>query len=425
MGSESSCLTVLDKHLCSGCGACSQVCARGALQMIEDDEGFLYPQIDLKKCVHCGACQRVCPIANDDKSNDAKNQQCFLATKTPKEYYKRSATIGLCTKIAHDVLRDGGSVVGVKMDEKKWQPQHVMINKLDQLDLIRNSKYAQSRTLNTYSEIKRQLANDEHVLFVGTPCQVAGLKAFLNKDYSNLTTVDIICHGTFSYKLLQREIAYWEKKYKGQIKNFYFRSKRFYPWSMGGVVNFDMEKNGRVFHIEKHARLSPTYRCFAYSGDGVSYNIRPSCYKCAFRNRGRYGDLTIGDAWGVSEFESRFFSIGNCYKGVSLVVGNTKKGLEWVHKLKDFCKWDEIPMDHGFVQPALLPTNRVMPEKRARLYENVSDEDYVHVVEDVLNVDFKKLAVKEVVIDFKRLVKKPLINLVKKILFRREVKQWV
>ena len=168
-------------------------------------------------------------------------------------------------------------------------------------------------------------------LYIGTPCQIAGLKAFLRKPYETLLTIDIVCHGVFSSKLVALEVEYWENLFNGKLSNLRFRSKRFFPWFMGGVVNFDItDSKGKTVHVERHAKSSPTYRCFAYSGDGYSYNIRPSCYSCPFRGKGRYGDLTVGDAWGLNKKYPQLFTSYNMRNGVSILICNTMK-LSLIH----------------------------------------------------------------------------------------------
>lgn len=171
-------------------------------------------------------------------------------------------------------------------------------------------------------------------------------KAFLRKPYETLLTIDIVCHGVFSSKLVALEVEYWENLFNGKLSNLRFRSKRFFPWSMGGVVNFDItDSKGKTVHVERHAKSSPTYRCFAYSGDGYSYNIRPSCYSCPFRGKGRYGDLTVGDAWGLNKKYPQLFTSYNMRNGVSILICNTMKGVNVGNKIESFYDLYAIPVE--------------------------------------------------------------------------------
>lgn len=175
------------KESCSGCGACVQVCTKSALSMQPDEEGFLYPVMDKNKCIHCGLCDKRCPEVCDN-SNKVISQHCYIATTKEKKYYKESASIGICTMLSNYVLNHGGVVFGCYLDEKIWSAYHIAIKDVKDINLIRNSKYIQSDTKQTYSEVKDFLKSSRLVLYIGTPCQIAGLKSFLHKDYENLYT---------------------------------------------------------------------------------------------------------------------------------------------------------------------------------------------------------------------------------------------
>ena len=158
---------------------------------------------------------------------------------------------------------------------------------------------------------------------------------------------------------------------------------------MGGVVNFDItDSKGKTIHVERHAKSSPTYRCFAYSGDGCSYNIRPSCYSCPFRGKGRYGDLTVGDAWGVNKAYPQLFTSYNIRNGVSVLLCNTKKGVNASNKLNASYDLYAIPAESAFAQPALLPTGRNIPAKRKVIYAN-NNKPYGQLVEELFNVNLE------------------------------------
>lgn len=381
----------LDKNRCTGCGACANVCAIGAIQMVEDSEGFLEPVVDEERCVSCGACESTCPVLHDQSNKDDGDGHCLLVTTTLEQYYKKSATIGLCTMLAEKVIEEKGVVFGVWLDESEWKSKHICISSPAELDKIRNSKYIQSDAVSCLEDVKSQLVAGRTVLFIGTPCQVAGLKSYLGKQYENLYTIDLICHGVYSYKLLREEVDYWEKKLKGKVKNFRFRSKEVSPWSEGGIINFDLrDKNGRLTHVERHGKYSPTYRCYAYSGDGSNYNLRESCYHCVFRDRRRYGDLTVGDAWLISQ-KYLDWNQTNCSNGVSLSIANTEKGTELMGKVSGVVQVKEIPYEAAFVQPALLPSSRTVPATRKELYDRLGKEEYGNLVNRVLGVDIEKI----------------------------------
>lgn len=377
-----------NKLNCSGCGVCAQICAHGAIKMQEDSEGFLFPQIDSEKCVLCGLCDKTCPEVNSRFENNQSDQQFYIAANKRPQQYKDCATIGLCSIVAEFILSIRGYVFGVALDEKVWKAKHICIDNPSKIDLIKNSKYIQSDTDDSFKKVKDLLRKEEKVLFIGTPCQVSGLKAFLRKDYENLYTIDIICHGTYSYKILQKEISYWQEKFHGQISNFRFRSRRKYGWNYGGIVNFNVTSDdGRVKHVERHGSASPAYRWYAYSPDGINYTLRESCYSCKFRDEGRYGDLTIGDAWKIKGRHEAIFTTDNIYNGITAFSCNTEKAQKLLDEFKIKLDLQEIGRDEFFCQDALRPVNRNIPSRRSEIYAHMKDGDWSTFVQQFFKVN--------------------------------------
>lgn len=378
-----------NKKLCSGCGACTQICKHNALKMQADNEGFLYPTLDVDKCIQCGLCDNSCPMVSNHQENINQDQTAYLVTSKNKEFGLNSATIGLCTWISLDYIKRKGAVFGVVLDESEWKAKHICTYNADIVEKMRNSKYLQSDTKQTFSEVKELLKLKKQVIYIGTPCQIAGLKSFLRKTYDNLLTIDIVCHGVFSPKLIPLEVQYWENKFNGKLSNLRFRSKKKYPWNVGGMVNFDITNSqGNIKHIERHAISSPTYYCFAYSKDGCNYNLRESCYTCPYRGEGRYADLTIGDAWGVNTKYKYLFTKYNQRNGVSILLCNTEKGKQIIKPLQTQFKLYSLPVKDIFSQPALLPTQKSIPLKRKKIYEN-SQIPYGQLIEQLFQVNLE------------------------------------
>lgn len=377
-----------NKQDCTGCSACASICTHTAITMIEDSEGFLYPKIDKEKCVGCKLCEIVCPTNGDTRHNDASEQIISLVRTDHEEYYLKSATVGVCTMLTKYALENGWTVFGSALDEQLWQTSHISITQVSELNKIRGSKYFQSNPRSTFSEVKDLLKGGTNVLYIGTPCQIAGLKTFLRNEYKNLFTIDLICHGTFSYKFFQKEVAYWEQKYKGNMSNFSFRNKKV---GLGGVVSFDITRKGKVRNYVWPAAYSPVYRCFTANEDGIDYNLRPSCYGCKFHEPERFGDLTIGDAWGIQDKRPELFDQHTKKKGISLIFENTRKGALLIEKIQHLITNVQIPLSDALSQPALLPTDKPIPAGRKILYDNLDTADYQTLVESVLHVDFDKL----------------------------------
>ena len=401
------------KEYCSGCSACSNVCVHAAISMKEDEEGFLFPVIDTDKCVKCGLCEKVCPY-NKDCANTSGEQHSYIAVTNRMEYYTESASIGICTMLSDYILSKGGYVYGVELNENDWKAYHVCIHDNESLNRIRNSKYLQSNPRNVYQEIKTRLRANETILYIGTPCQVAGLKSFLRKDYDNLFTVDIICHGVFSPKLMPLEVAYWESLFNSKIHNFRFRSKRVFKRYVGGNVNFDLDDGT---HIERHASASPTYRSFAYAGDGKNYNLRLSCYNCHFRSEKRYGDITVGDPWFIDWKKVKNKKIRVFEGAKSIFSANTEKGLCLCENVFQYLTFEELPHNVLFCQPAVLEDKREAPSLRKQIYSNLDIEGYGQRIEKLFNCNLEKSHDKFV----KQYMKKPqskYISMIKRIINR-------
>ena len=397
-----------DKKLCCGCTACSAICEHKAISMQEDSEGFLFPVLDNDLCINCGLCDKICPMGSDHQANSGQDQKTYLAISEHPEHYSKSATVGICTILARLFVENGGCVFGVCLDESTWKTFHICVSDNEGIKRLRNSKYIQSDLRQAFSETKDLLKKGVKVLFIGTPCQIAGLKAFLRHDYENLLTIDLICHGVYSFKLIRKEVDYWEDRLHGKVSNFKFRSKR----RSGGVINFDLKKTSSTEHHEFFGPYSPTYRCYAYNGDSVSYNIRHSCYNCPFREQSRYGDITVGDAWFIDA--AKYLNINIDWKnGVSHFFGNTKKGSQYINQILPLLKWAEIPLEEAFKQPAILPAHREIPAERDQIYKAIdTDENYAQIIKRLLHVDVEQLYEEEQ----RKLRKTEMKNFVKRIL---------
>lgn len=352
---EEKFINITDKKDCTGCRACEQICPVKAITMKEDDEGFLTPIVDKNKCVNCGLCRKSCGQIERFRNTNKLKEQLYLGVK-PKnvEIAKNSTSGGIAYLISKLIIEHGGVVFGSAYDEN-LMPRQVCVKDFDGLQKLRGSKYVTSDTKDTFSQAKSLLEEGKIVLYIGVPCQIGGLKKFLKKEYENLYTIDIICHGVPSQKIFKRYLEYEEKKLGEKIISYNIRSKNKIDWGMGFCAEIKTENKTKF----NKADFDPYYTAFL---NGSIY--RESCYECKYGNLDRIGDMTLGDLWGIEQFDYDFYD----KNGVSLAVVNTDKGIklfEMIENLVEYRKYQEkqVTKFNGNLEH---PTAR--PKKREYIY---------------------------------------------------------
>jgi len=301
-------IIILDKKDCVGCGACANRCPKQCIAMKEDSEGFVYPNIDKEMCINCGLCERVCPVINLPKHREV---QSVYACYNKDEKVRMNSSSGGCFSLLADyTLKLNGYVVGAAFDTD-LSVHHILINTIEDLALLRGSKYLQSRMENIYSLVQEVLEKGELILFSGTPCQVAGLKTFLGREYDNLFAVDLVCHGVPSPKVYREKLSEVEKKIGEKVVNVKFRDKT------SGWKGFNLIFAGEKKRVKEVKQESSYMQAFL-----KNISVRPSCSVCRYNDEHSSADLTIADYWGV---ETKFPELSD-NKGVTVVLVNTVKG---------------------------------------------------------------------------------------------------
>lgn len=297
--------------------------------MIYDGEGFQYPTVDDSLCVDCGLCYEKCPSVNPVPFE--KKSECF-AVMGEDELRMKSSSGGMFSLLAEKVLGKGGYVCGAAYSEDFRSVGHIIINDEVGLARLRGSKYVQSDTGAVFKEIKALLDDKRDVLFSGCPCQVAGLKSYLGKEYKNLLTVDLVCHGGNSLTAYRRFLD--ECSQGRKIGSVNFREKEIYGWETPVTIKFT---DGTAFR--QTCDKSPWYKGFL---NGVIN--RPYCGSCKYASVQRVGDITLGDFWGVSEIDPAF----DDNKGTGLVLVNSSKGMNAFRSAKALLKLCEaVPLDRA------------------------------------------------------------------------------
>lgn len=317
---------ICEEDLCSGCYACINVCSKNAITMIEGNLGHLYPVIDQNKCIDCNLCIKVCPSLKELELRKAK--YAYAATSKNKDEKLKSASGGVATIISKYIINNGGKVYGCKQNKYNYV-SHVEVKDITEISSLQGSKYVQSQIGFLYREIKENLNKSQNILFIGTPCQVAGLKSFLRKEYKNLYTIDLVCHGVPSQKMLTENIEYYLKKKK--ISNMDIKISFRRKTDKGIIFGFyiyDNIKNKLL--ISKDIPNDHYMNAFL---TGLSF--RESCHNCLYAKSKRVGDMTIADFWGL---KSNHF-IKN--EGVSLVLVNNEQGKSLFENIKDNLYYEE------------------------------------------------------------------------------------
>lgn len=350
-----------DKNKCSGCSACFAACPVGCITMQPDADGFLYPVVDEVKCIQCGKCERVCPVSNPVLT-ETEPVAAWGANAGDAALRARSSSGGMFSLLAQNVLEAGGVVFGAALTEHCSKAAHIMVENAAQLSLLQGSKYVQSDLNDTFRRAKEQLENGRSVLFTGTPCQIAGLRAFLGRDYEQLLSVAIICHGAPSPLVWEHYVSHSEKKLGGRLKEAYFRSKKT-GWNHFGLHLISVSGKEQYLVAQKDAYM----RLFLQN-----ISLRPSCYQCAAKSGRCAADLIIGDFWGVQNVLPELADD----RGTSLVLSFTEKGTAAVVRVLADLNACAVEIEAALRGNGAYYRSVAVPERRADFFRDLPLMDF-------------------------------------------------
>ena len=305
------------KYDCCGCSACAQSCPKECIIMRADEEGFLYPQIDTDTCINCGLCERVCPVIN--QSLPQKPHSVYAAKNKNEDIRLKSSSGGLFTLLAERTINNGGVVFGAKFNDD-WSVIHDYTETIDGIKIFRGSKYLQSNTNICYKSVRKFLKEGRKVLFSGTPCQIAGLHLFLNKEYPNLTTVDIICHGVPSPLVWHKYVDLLKSLTTSPLSKISHRDKT-EGWKLFGIKAIN---NNNEIVCQENLQKNIYLKTFL-----SNLCLRPSCYKCPCLSNKSHSDITIADFWGIEKEIPEF----DDDRGCNIILVNSEKGSEIFNSL--------------------------------------------------------------------------------------------
>lgn len=329
---EKSVSNMLNREMCVGCTACKSVCPVNAIDIRQDVFGYYRSYVDYEKCINCGKCAKVCPALNPPTKKNEKEPECYEFQTSEPDRLISSTSGGAFTLLAESVLQKGGYVAGVAWGSD-LTAEHIIVDNSAKLELLKKSKYMQSRVGNCFENVKLLLDKDKKVLFSGTPCQVAGLKNFLGKEYDNLYLVDILCGNSPSSLFFKK---YVEESFKEGVESYEFRYKDAKHGTQATSARIVLS-SGDTKYVWKSCEDD-------YQWSYHSHLMCPKhCEKCQYQEAPRYGDITIGDFWGIKEHDSE----APAKDGISAVLINNKRGKKL---------FDSIPNDRIALKK-LVPTS--------------------------------------------------------------------
>ena len=355
--------------ICAGCRCCEKICPVNAIEMKENKEGFIEPVVNEEKCISCGLCLKRCPQINKLEIEGIE-QKAYATQNKNKEDLKISSSGGMFIAFAKNIISQDGVVYGAAYDQN-LKVNHIRVENIEELKLLQGSKYVQSDTADTFEQTKNDLISGRKVLFSGTPCQIAGLKQYLGKDYENLYTIDIVCHGVPSRKLFEKYKNSLEAKENSKIDQFDFRDKTEKGWGLNLRIKYQNNK------VTKKASCFDSY----YKSFLAGNTYRRCCYDCKYANLNRVGDITIADFWGIEETNSKI----DIKKGVSAVIVNSRKGQKIFEDIQQDIIAEETSIESVTKRNLNLKRPTLFPAIRKTVYNSIDNKQYKEYTKENLH----------------------------------------
>lgn len=326
--------------------------------MVINNEGFLYPKINLKKCVGCGLCRKVCCRNNELKKN-VSPIKCYAAKSLDTDVLNKSSSGGMFKYLAESVIKENGVVYGATIDN--YKVKHIRIDSLKDIEKVQGSKYSQSNLNDIYLSIKKDLKNGKKVLFSGTPCQVLSIKKYLGKEEKNLITISVICHGVLNDKLLSKRIREIESKFDTKMNFVKYKSK-VNGWDISSI-EYNTERLNKVYKFNDDGMMSLYIKNFI---------LRESCYNCPAKGNNNVADIILGDFWGIFNIKSDFFT----HSGVSAVILNTNIGKKLFNEIENSLEILEVDIDDISKYNSALIESPKRPLERSIIFNDIEENAF-------------------------------------------------
>lgn len=359
----------ISKQDCCGCNVCGDICPTKAISFVIDIEGFWYPKIDLENCINCDLCEKVCPNLNilKLKHNDYPEPKNAIAAINKDLKVRWESTSGGAFSAFADAIFESEGYVGGAIYNEEFTVRHIITKNVDDLEALRSSKYLQSNAEGFYIAVRDAIKTGKNVMVCGTPCQMAGLRGFLGKDYDNLIIVDFICRGINSPKVYRKYLDSLEKRYKGKVIKVKAKNKELGWRSLTRKVTFDNGENYYGYLLDDDFRR----------GYHTNLFCRPSCYECKYKDFPRIADITLGDFWGIEKYDK---NLDNNI-GTSMILLNSQKGETFFEKEKYRLEFKKLNLETAFNGNVALFKSLSMPSiDREKFFKDLDTESFDNIV---------------------------------------------
>lgn len=382
------------KNNCCGCSACVNICPKGAIKLEPDENGFLFPQLDNEKCIECKLCKTACAFQNTDEKSEPL--AAYAAQVKSEEEIKKSTSGGLFAALAKEIISKGGAIFGAAFErtEEGFTARHIKAETGEELLPLLKSKYLQSSTEAAFAECKAELKDGRLILFSGTPCQIAGLKAYLKKDYENLITADIVCHGVPSNQIFNKYIKWLEAHTGARVADFQFRNKK-HGWELHNMAVLEYPDGHREELVFGDDDIK---YCYMHHFLELSF-LRDSCYTCKYAGKNRPADITLGDYWGINRThpEWLFENGGKLHTrfGISCVIVNTEKGASLFESIKSRLIFYESSFEDIAENNTQLREPARLPESRGKTLKSIAQNGFDDIAREYQkHLDFERFKLK-------------------------------
>lgn len=379
-------IQVMDKAKCVGCQACYNCCPLNCITMEDDNEGFMYPRVDQNVCINCKKCEKVCPVIQKPTLGSF-SEASFAAYSKNEQIRKCSSSGGVFSVLAQIVLKHNGVVFGAAFDDE-FQVHHIRVESVKDLEKLRGSKYVQSRIEKTFKDAKEILESGREVYFSGTPCQIDGFKNYLGREYENLITQDIICHGVPAPYVWDKYLDSVRNNINSEITQISFRDK------LLGWRKYSVRIEGANGKVEMSTFLdNPMMR--AYLRDMC---LRPSCYDCPSKGVKRSSDITLADFWNVSDFIDDF----DDDRGTDLIICHSSKGMKLLQEAESAIECHKVDMRAVYENVPMNASSR-LPTKRNDFIEYLEHGSFVESVQKYCTIPIHERLVTKIKLISKRI----------------------